>query len=256
MTPLTPEQRDLASKWVPYAYRQAHKYAERVNANQWSNKVDVEDLIGVALFATCETAARFDASRAGSLGTLLGIVLRQKFHHEICRQKAAGFAALPSNLANGRMTFEDVKRPGSVDAPSGEEGRIVDLLPDAVIPDRVEKAEDVAKLRVAVADLPQPIRGIILARMHGWTLAQIGWHLDISKELVRQHEVKGHGLLRVAFGLAEVAAPVRHRCGICGTVWTPGTRQRTWIEKGHTIYCSDSCRRAGYELRRKAVVPC
>jgi RNA polymerase sigma factor (sigma-70 family) len=250
VTPLTPEQQALAAQWMPYAFSQANKYAAKVNAKQWSNLVDVEDLAGVALYAACEAAARFDPSRSGSLGTLLTLILRQKLHHEVCRQKACGFGALASALGDGRLSFEAVPKPASLEAPAGNQGKYAELLAarDGRPSDFV--ADDVAKLRAALPSLPQPVRGVVEARMHGYTLAQIGQHIGLSKERVRQLEQKGRKLLGEVLGAVPRPQTRRRPCARCGRFHTLTARQAGWAARGHLIYCSESCRRAAGEVRR------
>jgi RNA polymerase sigma factor (sigma-70 family) len=250
VTPLTPEQRALATKWMPYAFSQAAKYASKANAKQWTNFVDPDDLAGVALYAACEAAARFDPSRSGSLGTLLTLILRQHLHRELCRQKALGFSGLVSALSDGRVGFGDVNRPASLDAPAGTEGVYADLLtardgrPSDFVPD------DIAKLRAALPTLPQPVRGVVEARMHGYTLAQIGQHIGLSKERVRQLEQKGRKLLGEVLGAVPRPQTRRRPCARCGRFHTLTARQAGWAARGHLIYCSESCRRAAGEVRR------
>ena len=249
MTPLTTEQQELASQWVPFACQQAGKYASKFDG------LDVEELTSAALTCVVEAASRFRPGHIGartgrpaqSLGTMLHLMLRQHLHREACRQMTGGFSRLLSNLTNRHMTFADVPRPASIDAPMGGGQFYADTLEGRPEADEVW-GDEIAKLRAELATMPQPMRGVVLARMNGWKLSEIAWHLGLSKERVRQIEMVGHTRLREAFGVpppkvakaAEGGESVR--CGPCGEKYTPTSQQQAFRARGGTTYCSNECR--------------
>lgn len=61
-----------------------------------------------------------------------------------------------------------------------------------------EHAEELARLQVAIEQLPNRERCIVRARLNGETLEAIGRRLAFSKERIRQLEARAHEMLRAA----------------------------------------------------------
>jgi RNA polymerase sigma factor (sigma-70 family) len=242
---LTPEQRAIAASWVAFAYRQANKYAARV----WG--LDLEELQNVALATVAEAAVRFDSGRATTLGALLGLMLRQAFHREACRQRAGGLASVASNLANGRMLFAEVPARFGFDSPVGNGQRVKDVLPG--VTDGHEGREDRAAVYAAIEVLPVRHRAVVLRRLAGDTLSAIGEALGIVRERVRQLEADAHAMIHATVHGIDTR---KAKCGTCRAAFTLSRNQRRRGQQAN--YCSPACSREAHRqrcLNRRKAVP-
>jgi RNA polymerase sigma factor (sigma-70 family) len=236
MNPLTDEQRALAAKWVPFAVRQATDYAARMNYLNRFDYVDAEELRSAALFAAAEAAQRFDPTRAGTMGALLGLMIRQKLHTEVCRQKARGFSRLAGNLANRRTLFDELPMRYGFDSPVGDGVTVADLLPGKA--DDSDKAEDLRRLEAAIATLPTRHRDIVRRRLAGDTLRVIAADYGVCKERVRQLEVAAHEMLsEMMAGRDPFVVP----CGVCLRAFPLTPLQIGQRSRGRENYCSAKC---------------
>lgn len=241
---LTPAQRALAESWIRFAFKEAIKYAARVNYGQRVGRVDIDDLQSAALAATCEAAMRFDPTRASTMGALLGLMLRQKLHHEVCRQKAAGFSRCQSNLTQGRLGFEEIPSRYCLETPVGEGLTVKDVIPGHM--DECEN-EDLTALRQSIKVLPDRLREVVVRRLNGDTLDEIARDHGVCKERIRQLELQARARLAdMIIGVDPDAAT----CGQCGARFRLTPQKRVWLKRGGRSYCSPACGRAASRIKQ------
>lgn len=97
--------------------------------------------------------------------------------------------------------MEHYERAGLVlsinfDAP--EEYGIEDCLAsdETTTPEDIDRADELRRLREAIARLPERTREVLLSRLAGNTLQAVGDQLGLTREWVRQIEMKAYRMLR------------------------------------------------------------
>ena len=205
--------------------------------------VDEEDLLQEGRWALVLAARRYDPARGVKFNTYLVWYLRGYMIHLIRAQagpvrtgttkgerllraalrrgaapkeaaEALGISAVDLSLMMGRMQRRDVY----LDAPLREDARPFELAADGPPPDEqyealVERAGALLKLRTLLPLLPSRERDVLTARRlndRPLTLMELGARLGISRERVRQLELRALAELR---RLAAGNAPRLPRSG-------------------------------------------
>jgi len=163
-TPLTEEQRAMAAQFMPLAWKLARRWKRRYG-------VDLDEAISEASSALCFAARRFDAGR--------GI----KFMTFAFNRIVMGLRALTSRNATR-------PRPARFPEHANE-------LYGAPVPEESDIAvDDMDRYLALLSDRQE---AIVMARfIDGMTLEQAGKLFGLTKERVRQIEIKALEIMQIA----------------------------------------------------------
>jgi RNA polymerase sigma factor (sigma-70 family) len=139
---------------------------------------------------------------------LVGVLGREPTDAELSRE---------TRIPAGRVRFmlDANPQPVALEMPIGDDATLVDFLEDHSLPsavDAVADADTAARLRVALESLNDREREVVrlrfgLADGEPHTLDEIGTRLRVTRERIRQIEVRALGKLRrPALGLHELVA--------------------------------------------------
>jgi RNA polymerase sigma factor (sigma-70 family) len=174
----------LITSMLPYAITRAKKHGYR--------GIDLDDLIQVANIAIIKAVDDGFDPEKGRLTTYI----TRKIFWEIDRYIKDNYSTIRvPNYTNGKPS----------DKFSGITNQIIErgvqALPrdwDVPIADREPTdKEDLERLRKAINDLPdERIKEVIKSRLRGETLKEIGKRIGVTREWIRQLEIKGIRQLR------------------------------------------------------------
>jgi RNA polymerase primary sigma factor len=139
---------------------------------------------------------------------LLGVLGREPTDAELAHE---------TRIPPGRVRFmlDANPQPVALEMPIGDDATLVDFLEDHSLPsavDAVADADTAARLRVALGSLNEREREVVqlrfgLADGEPHTLDEIGVRMSVTRERIRQIEVRALGKLRCsALGLRELVA--------------------------------------------------
>jgi len=135
--------------------------------------IEIEDIVQIGLAQLAMSIRNFDPSRGYRLLTFAGWGIKREMWRAAQRTR--------KDRVGGTIDLQElVIFPSNCESP-------------AVV---AQRREDVESLREAMKLLPDRLRGVVLARMSGETLEQIGNRMNIGRERVRQLEAVAFDRLR------------------------------------------------------------
>jgi RNA polymerase sigma factor (sigma-70 family) len=166
--------RELVGIWVAKLWV-LHRYA----------RLEVEDLEQMGMLGLWHAANRFDPARGVQFDTYASLCIRGLILSGVHRYRFGG-GADPARL---RLCGMDRDAEDVLDL-FGE-------APDNVF-EQVAHQDDLAKVRHALDQIPSRDAHVLRARSEDRTLQQIGAEIGVSREMVRQIELKALPRLRRA----------------------------------------------------------
>lgn len=195
LTPMTDAQRAAAVQWMPQAAKIALRKAGSVQ------RADVDDAVQEAFLQTCRSVQTFRPEA--------GVLLRTHLYNCVDLNANTVFHAFEARGFTGLKGKKGSDRPPIPSVAGGDALAAVEFgCGEGEAEGAVERADEREWVWQAVDRLAdERQREVIRLRFRrGWTLAQVGWHLDLTKEAVRQIELKALEALRESLAGVEGVA--------------------------------------------------
>jgi RNA polymerase sigma factor (sigma-70 family) len=162
-------------------------------AKQFSPVMDDEDMVSVGILGLWRAVQNYDPEM-GTFPTYAAWWIKSYMREE--RRKRPTVCLTRNDIAKGEKAVGLM----SLDSPFGESGETYeDALPDEDTVDpvsQIQSKEERVRVQQALAKMSPRKREVILGRMAGKTLQEIGDKIGISREGVRQIEATAMANLR------------------------------------------------------------
>lgn len=206
---------EITNQFIAMLWRMGIRAAKHDN--------DTDDFVNLAYFYFVDCVRTFDFRRGVKFITHcyaripLQLLRPRADYHELIHVPACAYlegVRAPKNLSLSRRAGSGGGGKNECDDDFSDL-RIRSTRQDDVDPiDELIRAEEVAKVREAIAGLPTEEREIITARMNDLTLKEIGEKFGFSKERVRQIETAAKQMIKHAVEGTEEPAHLKRRRGI------------------------------------------
>lgn len=185
MDRLTNRQRDLAARWVRWAYKLANRRAKI------DGRLDAGDLAGAALMALCRAARGHNPKGFAAFSNYARAAIVRALDAECCRQAADGLAGLGRAMYDGRVKRERARAT-------------CELTEETAGWWSAERLDGDDRLWAEVDALPaRARRAVLLHFAGGMTFADVGRAMRVTPAAAKHGVARGLAMLRERLG--EVA---------------------------------------------------